>query len=533
MKLTKKILALMLVLCFIGLALVACGPKPGSDETDAGANNGNSGNKTTETETNVYGEPSFTTAIPYDDLDFEGEELVMLLRNNIQNTREWYKESPEDELDEAIAMRNEAVCESLNVEITFEFLDGNGMDHTAYVNGLMSYISTDVQSDLHYYDIGCNFSYYTTSAAIRDYAANFMDTEQFPYFDFSLPCWNQTIIEDTTFNGRLHYVAGDSNISMFDAAMIMWHNKTLYDEKREPTDHENMQDLALEGLWTYDELYRWASRLYEDSNGTTGKQSDDTYGFGAFGRNPCPADCLPYAWDLTLLVENNDQTHEFNIVGNDKAESALEKYRNLLAANGCTMSAGLEANTSNFAAGHYVFYNDRLFWNYEQNMKIREMDDKYGLLPMPKYDIEQEQYGTTSQDYYNLYMIIDHAESTIKTKGEAISAFLQLANEESYTGVRGYYFNRVIKPKFFGTDDSEGTVTKSIALFDIIISNIEFDFMTIYSMPLNNINHLWRTACYDIGTLESAFLGKEATFNEALISCDVWLGLRSEDELNK
>ena len=531
MKLSKRILSLLLVLCFIGLALVACGPKPGNDETGAGENNNGESNKPTETETNIYGEPSFTTAIQYEDLDFEGEELVMLLRNNIQNTREWYKESPEDELDEAIAMRNAAVCESLNVEITFEFLDGNGSDHTAYVNGLMSYISTDVQSDLHYYDIGCNFSYYTTSAQIRDYAANFLDDTQFPYFDFSLPCWNQTIIEDTTFNGRLHYVAGDSNISMFDAAMIMWHNKTLYDEKKEPTDYENMQDLALDGNWTYDELYKWAN-IFDDSNGTAGKQIDDTYGFGAYGHNPCPADCLPYAWDLTLLVENNDQTHEFNIVGNDKAEEALTRYRNLMSANGSTMSAGISANTANFAAGHYIFYNDRLFWNYEQNMMIREMDDKYGLLPMPKYDIDQEQYGTTSQDYYNLYMIIDHSGSTIPTKGEAISAFLQLANEESYTGVRGYYFNRVIKPKFFGTDDSEGTVTKSVALFDIIISNIEFDFMTIYSMPLNNVNHLWRSACYGTGTLEGAFLGKEATFNEALISCDVWLGLRSEDELN-
>ena len=528
MKLFKRTLALVLVLCFIGLALIACGnnAKPeATDSTDNGA-----GNVSTETETNIYGEPSFTTAIPYNDLDFEGEELVMLLRNNIQNTREWYKQSPEDELDEAIAMRNEAVCESLNVEITFEFLDGNGSDHSAYVNGLMSYISQDVINDFHYYDIGCNFSYYTTSAAIRDYAANFLDDTQFPYFDFSLPCWNQTIIEDTTFNGRLHYVAGDSNISMFDAAMIMWHNKTLYDEKKEDTDYDNMQDLALDGLWTYNELYMWATRLYEDSNGTAGKQADDTYGFGAYGANPCPADCLPYAWDLTLLLENNDQTHEYNIIGNDKAENALTMYRNLLAANGSTMSAGNSANTANFAAGHYVFYNDRLFWNYEQNMMIREMDDKYGLLPMPKYDVEQETYGTTSQDYYNLYMIIDHSESSVPTKGEAISAFLQLANEESYTGVRGYYFNRVIKPKFFGTDDSEGTVTKSIALFDIIISNIEFDFMTIYSMPLNNINHLWRSACYGTGSLESAFIANESKFNEALISCDEWLGLRTADE---
>jgi hypothetical protein len=129
-------------------------------------------------------------------------------------------------------------------------------------------------------------------------------------------------------------------------------------------------------------------------------------------------------------------------------------------------------------------------------------------------------------------MIIDHAGSDVKTKGEAVSAFLQLANEESYTGVRGYYFNRIIKPKFFGTDDSEGTVTKSIALFDIIIANIEFDYMTIYSIQLNNINHLWRRACYDStgASLESLYNAKQADYEKAIIETDAWLGLRSIEE---
>ena len=129
-------------------------------------------------------------------------------------------------------------------------------------------------------------------------------------------------------------------------------------------------------------------------------------------------------------------------------------------------------------------------------------------------------------------MIIDHSGSTIPTKGEAISAFLQLANEESYTGVRGYYFNRVIKPKFFGTDDSEGTVTKSIALFDIIISNIEFDYMTIYSIQLSNVNHLWRNACYDTtgASLESLYIARQADFEKAIMETDAWLGLRTAPE---
>lgn len=527
-KILKRVMCIFLVLTFVLASLIACAKKDNGDEESNKANE--SGSTSHVKETNEYGEETFTTTVPYDDLDFEGEELTMLLRNNIVNTREWYKESTEDELDEAIAMRNETVCVNLNVKINFVFLDGNGGNHGPYINQLFSAISRDVDSNLHYYDIGCNFSYYCTSATIRNYASNLMDSAQFPYFDFSLPCWNQAIIEDTTFNNRLFYVAGDSNISMFDAAMIIWHNKTLYDKKREATDPENMQDLALSGMWTCEELYRWA-QVFEDSNGTAGKQSDDTYGFGLYSRDPCPADSLPYAWDLELIVENNDQTHEFNIIGNTKAEDALTKFRNLLSAPGCTMSVGLSSTPEQFAAGKYVFFNDRIFSSYESNMLIREMEDKYALLPMPKYDKEQENYGTTSQDYYNLYMILDHSRSDVPTKGEAISAFLQLANEESYTGVRGYYFNRIIKPKFFGTDDSEGTVTKSIALFDIIIDNIEFDYMTIYSSALNNINHLWRNACYDTsGTLESQYRANQEAYEKALISSDVWLGLRDKTE---
>jgi hypothetical protein len=530
MNFLKRTIALLLVLCFVLTALVACGKKTDNGDTEENDNDA-SHNQATEKQTTIYGEPTFESIVPSEDLDFEGEELTILIRNNVQNTREWYKATTEDELDEAIAIRNEAVCETLNVTITFEFLDGNGANHGPYIQALMSSIQTDVDSDLHYYDIGCNFSYYCSSASIRDYAANLLDTEQFPYFDFSLPCWNQTIIEDTTFNDRLHYVAGDSNISMFDAAMIIWHNKTLYDEKKEDTDPDNMQELALDGLWTYNELYMWANRLYEDSNGTSGKQIDDTYGFGAYGNNPCPADALPYAWDLDLLIENNDKTHNFNIEGNEKAEEALNRFRNLFSGVGTQKDEyQCSTTTKNFAAGRYIFFTDRIFWNTENNMAIREMEDKYGLLPLPKYDVEQEQYGTTAQDYYNLLMVIDHAGSSVATKGEAVSAYLQLSCEESYTGVRGYYFNRIIKPKFFGTDDSEGTVTKSIALFDIIVDNIEFDYCTIYSPQLNNVNHLWRAACYSDNTLEYRYQTNKEAYEKAIMETDAWLGLRAPIE---
>jgi hypothetical protein len=128
--------------------------------------------------------------------------------------------------------------------------------------------------------------------------------------------------------------------------------------------------------------------------------------------------------------------------------------------------------------------------------------------------------------------VLDHAKSTVQTKGEAISAFLQLATEESYTSVRGYYFNRIVKPKYFGTDDSEGTVSNSIALFDIIIANITYEFWTIYSHQLGSLTWAWRDSMLaSRNSLEAQYLAKQAEFDKSLREMDAWFGLITlEDE---
>ena len=482
--------------------------------------------------TAIMGEPSFAFPPSYNEqLDFEEEEIAILYRDYIQNSREWYKATPEDELDEAIAMRNEKVQDELNVKIVWYPVASNGNDYTEYTTRFHDMVTNDVLSGTHYYDISANFGYPTTSSNIRDYTTNLLDTSLFPYFNFELPCWNQSIVENTTFDGRLHYIAGDVNLSMFDAAVVVWHNKSLYDEKKLDTDPENMQQLALDGLWTYDELYRWTSVFYENTNFTdAGKDVNDTYALLAAQTSgaPMPRDAFPYAWDLNFVITNDDGTHSFDIKGNRKIEEALIKCRNLLRGPGTFDTSSAQI----FAEGTAIFYMERLYAGYDANMAIREMEDKYGLLPMPKYNTNQEQYATTSQDYYNLMFVLDHLDSDTPTKGDAVSAFLQYSTELTHSDVLGYYFNRIVTPKFFGTDDSEGTVTRSIAIFDIIINNIKFDYCYIYRSQLNNINHLWLFAT-DPGssnandTFEKIYSADELNFTKAIKDTDTWLGLRS------
>jgi hypothetical protein len=123
--------------------------------------------------------------------------------------------------------------------------------------------------------------------------------------------------------------------------------------------------------------------------------------------------------------------------------------------------------------------------------------------------------------------VLDHTENSLPIKGEAISAYLQLSTEESYTGVRGYYFNRIIKPKYFGTDDSEGTVTNSIAIFDIITNNINIDFWQVYSPQLVNLTWAWRESLLeDWDSLEGKYTKRRAEFDKALQELDIWFGLK-------
>ena len=161
------------------------------------------------------------------------------------------------------------------------------------------------------------------------------------------------------------------------------------------------------------------------------------------------------------------------------------------------------------------------------------MEDRYTILPWPKYEAEQEHYQTTSQDYLTTVSILDHSECAIPTKGEALSAYLQYSNEYSYDNVRGYYFHKIVKSKMFGSDDSDGHVSKSWTIFCEIVDNLQFDFGYIYNQMFDNIiSTIWRTnAHHDPTTVELKFSERKDFYEGRLQTLHEFFGLiESEDE---
>ena len=527
----KRVICLLLIAVFMIAALASCGGN--GDNGDATGDN--AGNNSTET--NEYGEETFTSVVPVDTLDFKGETIKIVHRDALNVQREWYKDTASDELDEVIAVRNEAVAEKLNLEIAYQPLASS--DYEECLDLFTSAIKEDVDTGAHNYDVMANYAYAGANVAVRDYIADLNDKDIFPYFEFSLPCWNQAIVSTTTVNDHLFYVTGDINLSTFDKSIVVFLNKTMYNDKKTDDDPDDLQDVAIKGYWDYEDLYRW-STVFEDNNGEDGAQHDDFYGISA-DYGSIPLDAFPYAWDLDYLNEEADGTHSYNIVGNQKIEDAIVKVQNLL--NG-TISAGVNNadNTGSCSLGGYSepithFANDKciftlhlLYCTEDDNVLLRSMESEFGLMPIPKYDEEQQNYGTTAHDSYTLMTVIDHSESSVPTKGEEISAYLQYSTEESYTNVRGYYINRIVKPKYFGTDDSNGSVSKSIEIFNMIADNVEFTFISIYAPQLNGVlNSCWRnvvTGSSTATTAQAAYEAEQTNFDTALDEVDSWLGLK-------
>ena len=507
----KRVISLILVICFMALALVACG---GNKNTGTSGTPGNSNSE----ETDVLDK--------WENVKFEGDVLNVLARKDLKVSKEWEQEegaSDDDGLGQIVALRNEVVEGSLGLEVRVTFMGEEfAQDSKNFMDQVLgAAVRNDVDSGSGTYDIVACYGYVALAATFRDLWANLLDKQTFPYFDFSQPCWNQSLVKNGTIANQMYICAGDMNLSMYDSAMVIWYNKDLHG-RLEDGSPEDIQDTVIAGKWTYDKLFDWAE-YYEniDDKGNKG----DIFGISMNGAKfPTePFDAIPYAWDIDFMTyDEQTQTYDYNFIGNTKAEEAMNKLRAFFTQEGVATEA--LGDRPEFWDGGIVFDADKIWFSKEACMSRREMTDRFAILPWPKYDEAQEDYATTSQDYFTTLAVVNHSESATPTKGEQVSAYLQFSTEYSRENVRDVYFKEIVEGRNFG-QFADGTTEKSQKIFnEYIIDKLEYDFSTIYCRALNDVlNVCWRsnvlipeTNTPATATVESAFRNKLNAYEQAL-----------------
>ena len=121
-------------------------------------------------------------------------------------------------------------------------------------------------------------------------------------------------------------------------------------------------------------------------------------------------------------------------------------------------------------------------------------------------------YGSGAQDSYGMTSIMKgSAEQNARR-----CAYLEYANYLSYQNSRPYYFEKIMKTQYLGTE-------KASQVFDLILDHADFDFGEQYSVALEYAKKLlWRNVAKNEGTVTGAWETNGTLLTKKLQDLDAW-----------
>ena len=363
----KKILSLLLLTIIVFTMVISCSDTSGggnsSDETG-----GNADIVTEETTTEKV--PALSTVAP---VDFEGYEFKIITQNmDNRNSDVMATEQNGATLNDLVYSRNLAVAEKFNITFVMEDTDFGTINNK---------IKTNVSAGDNPYDM------YLSNAMAYSLASGgyLIAINNMPYIDLTQEWWDQNAISDMSVGGNIYMVTGDITPNGMMTSECMLFNKKLFDAN----SMEYPYQTAFDGKWTLDALNSMCSDLTMDLNGDGEiKSTDDLfsltcwfdyshamlYGAGAVMVEK-DADDIPYLkWDVESYV------------------SIYDKIYNIIIGKQANFSTSDHVSSFNVFKDGRAYFCGIIFQKID--LFLRDMEDDFGVLPVPKYDEAQSRYIT-------------------------------------------------------------------------------------------------------------------------------------------
>ena len=477
MKSLMKLLALVLACLMLVTTFVACG---GSTETETQKNGAETGAPETDS-----GKETDATVVEDDvpkDLRFNGETVTFFTRNDHDL---WKYEMDvdtimNDTLFDAIYYRNKTVEERLGVTIDTLEMAGTYAKRAEWNDALRTAVNTQTGD----YDAAAIYMSTGSALAVEGMYYNVID---FPYINLNQLWWNKDIQEELTLFGTLYYLAGDIAITETAGGGVIFYNKDLFDK------HYGAQGIDIyaevtNGKWTIDRLHELASNVHEDLNGDGLVSEGDIVGYG--DTDPSNgSDGSRDAWvaamglSITTMVNGMPELTFYN----SRTIQAFEKIQNLYLRNPGTLAlSGREVST--FSNGYVLFQRGDL----NTGSSLREMKDRYGVLPMPMLDEAQYQDLGYQTSCVNTCSLITILSCLPESRKDVVGATIELMAAESYKQVRPAYFEVALKSKY--SEDPNDA-----AMYDIVLDSFTFSFGYCYSTEsLKAVGNMFRDFTADI-----------------------------------
>lgn len=268
---------------------------------------------------------------------------------------------------------------------------------------------------------------------------------------------------------RLYCITGAPALSLSRLMFVMYYNKSMAE------DHgiEDLYDVVNRGEWTIDYCSELVSGIYRDLNGNDLKDEEDEYGLAINHYENC--DMFWSAFDMNMLTKSDDGWFELATQDKEKISIAFDKVYALIRENTGTYDT---IDTKGFDVARDMFSNGTvllapLHLKYAESKQFRNMQDEYGIIPVPKYDEKQDDYYTFAHDQYTVFMI----PITVQDP-EMSGAVLEAMAYESYKSLQPVYYDMVLKGRYANDPQSR-------QMLDTITTNTKVDTSWIYGRMLD------------------------------------------------
>ena len=465
-----RCMALFLALVTLAVSLCACGDtgESGASGTQPSAS-GTAGDNASESE----GDTTPVCELP--ELNFGDEEIVILSRYREGWTSgeiavEGIKNEP---VNDAVYERNKIVEDQLKVKIV------SIEDHSEQPEIVLNKLSTSIGGGTHEYDIFAAACFVALNASLE---GNFRDLRKTEYLDFDKPWWSQGFNDSTEYKGMQFCVTGAAVLSMYRFAFATLFNKKLFSEAKVPFLYDNVRD----GSWTLDYQNSIVEIFYRDDGNGKQDETGDIYGF--VSNDYIGVD--PYWSSCKVPILQRDENGEYTLSGFDagKLQSVAEKVVQLFYGHGNASydykHYGNDAEQDDirdmFAGGYAAMATLRIM-SLESGV-MRDMKDEYGVVPMPKFNEAQEDYGTFLHDQFTVLSI---PKTALDDRRDIVSAVMESLGYNSYNVVRPAYYDVALRAKLVTDPDSA-------EMLDLLFNKVNIDAGIIYTSAMSSFHDEFR-----------------------------------------
>ncbi|MBQ8258063.1 MAG: hypothetical protein IJY97_00730 [Clostridia bacterium] len=470
MKTAYRLLALALVAITLLGSFAACTDTkdPVTDETTASNASTEAPAATTEAEATTespYDENGYLKSSLPDELDFGGAEVTVLWWNDVEQP-EFFVENTNGELiNDAIWQRNANVEAKMGVKLNWIDIKGQyNSDGENYAN----YVGNAYASGSDQFDLMSAHSRTMALTAMYGYCA---ELTKLDHLDFEKPWWPAVMLDTATINNKLYFVTGDVSTNSIHQMYVMFYNKDMlknYAELIEPSQHVD------DGNWTMETMMAMTSGIYNDLNNNQKADKDDTFGFTSLNWH---FDAIYYGCGMTMLEKDTDPAKLLKVADDWTSEKAITLSDTV---GGWIKKGDAYLDSSNYAN---IFVNGRALLVMARHHDIASIISKagfkYGIVPMPKYDKDQEKHITCVGNPVSLYSIY-----TLSKDANRAAAVLECWASEAYRTTTPAVFENTFKLRL-----SESSTESR--MYDLIRSGVTFDLCRFFNRQLSSMGSEW------------------------------------------